>query len=217
MWFKLTFLNCMQLEIPATINSSAASDSDQFPVKVEPSSKALKILALDSGIQIGSGSLACSLAVCRLREKAKVVLTASVVVPAPRRQSQYIRATLRIVVFGFMSEEQAVAKTLSDGDLYLQHPSLSECDCQVPYFNPQYLLRPGGSMPKLEDLTISGRRRPVSGAHDTLSEVEKTQLLQIFESAHDPDATFGVRPSPRLQSVLKEYHFPLLLLHKTPS
>lgn len=132
------------------------------------------------------------------------MLTANLVVP-DIRQRKYIQATLRIVIYGLMSKKHVVAKTLPDGDLYLQHPSLSECDTRVPYFNPQYFLRPGSPMPKLENLVISNRGRSARGANDSLAEIERSRLLQVFESAYDPDATFGVRPSSRLQSDLKEY------------
>ncbi len=127
-------------------------------------------------------------------------------VPENHRELQYIQASLRIVLYGFMSEKQLVAKTLSDGDLYLQHPSPDECDRRVPYFNPQYLLRPGRSMPELESLnTPSPGRLSGNGRQGFLTEVEKSRLLQVFESAHDPNAKFNIRPSLRLQSALKEY------------
>lgn len=202
---QVHFADPMQIQIPSTIGSSLQADSDWFPVKLEPSNKTLKILTLDSRNHVGLACSTSSPTICQLVGRTRVVLTATLVVPDDSRRSQYVRATLRIVLYGFMSEKRTVAKTLSDGDLYLQHPSLSECDGRVPYFNPQYLLRPGGSMPKLEHLMISSQSKSDRVAGDWLAEVEKSRLLQIFESAHDPDATFGIRPSLRLQSVLKEY------------
>lgn len=196
----------MQIETQSTVGSSIfEADSDLFPVKVEPSSSGtLKIWTLDSGKYIGLASLTSSPTICKLMESTEVVLTATLVVPNAR-QRQYIQATLRIVIYGLMSEKHVVAKTLSDGDLYLQHPSLSECDTRVPYFNPQYFLRPGSHMPKLENLVISGRGKSGRGASDSLAEIERSRLLQVFESAYDPDSTFGIQPSSRLQSDLKEY------------
>jgi hypothetical protein len=200
----------MQLEIPATIDASSV-DGSHFPVNAETFGKSLKILDVESGTQIGSASMSMSSVLFHLQERAKVSFTATIILPETRRQSQYVRATLRLIVFGFMSEKQTVAKTLSDGDLYLQHPSLSECGSQVPYFNPQYLVRPEGSMPKLEDLVITSRSRSGGGTRDALTEVEKNQMLQIFESAQDPDAAFGVRPSSRLRTALKEFVVPFYL------
>ncbi|KAK1765266.1 SNF2 family N-terminal domain-containing protein [Phialemonium atrogriseum] len=200
------------IETQSSIGSSIETDSDWLPVKVELSNQGLKILRLGSGNHIGWASSTSSRVISQLAKKTKVVLTATLVVPDNRRQSQYIQATLRIIVYGFMSEKRAVAKILSDGDLYLQHPSLSECNGRVPYFNPQYLLRPGGSMPKLENLVISSQGRSGRGPSDFLAEIEKSRLLQVFESAHDPDATFRIRPSLRLQSSLKEHQISALAM-----
>lgn len=161
------------------------------------------ISAVGSAKHLGLASRGSWPAVRRLVESSGIFLTGMIEVLDNRRRLQYVEATLRVVVYGFMSKKQTVAKTLSDNDLYLQHPSLSECDRRVPYFNPQYLLLPGGSMPALEDLKISGPGGVARGGADTLTEVEKSRLLQIFESAQGPDATSGVCVSPRLRSVPK--------------
>ena len=61
-------------------------------------------------------------------------------------------------------------------------------------------------MPELESLnTPSPGRLSGNGRQGFLTEVEKSRLLQVFESAHDPNAKFNIRPSLRLQSALKEY------------
>ena len=135
------------------------------------------------------------------------MLTATVLFPHGRNRInlQYVRATLRVVVYGSLSDADTVAWILSDDSLHLQHPSPDEYTGRVPYFNPQYLLRPGGSMPDLESLNIpSPARLSGTGLQASLTEDERSRLLQVFESAHDPDATFGIRPSKRLQSTLKE-------------
>ena len=194
---------------------ASSVDGSHFPVTAETSGNALKILDQVSMAQIGSASLSMSPVIVYLQERAKVSFTATIIAPENGRQRQYVRATLRLIVFGFRSEGQTVAKTLSDGDLYLQHPSISECGSQVPYFNPQYFVRPGGSMPKLENLAIPSRR-PGGGTRDALTEVEKNRMLQIFESAQDPGAAFGVRPSLRLQTVLKEFVVPFYLIPSPP-
>ncbi|KAK0617623.1 SNF2 family N-terminal domain-containing protein [Immersiella caudata] len=199
------------LKIPATILESKA-EALHFPVKTEFSGKALKLSDPETGIQIGSGYLSMSIVLFQLKERARVSFTAAVSVAESGRSWQYVRATLRLVVFGFMAEKSTVAKVLSDGDLYLQHPSLSECGSRVPYFNPHYLVRPGGSMPRLENLAITDPTRPTSGPRGALTEIEKNMMLQIFESAHDPDAVFGVRPSSRLQTVLKDHQISALAM-----
>ncbi len=196
----------VQLEIPSTIASSSAKHANWFPVRVGLSNEGMKISALDLEKRIGSTSLHSSAVILQLRARARIVLTATVVVPENHRELLYIQASLRIVLYGFMSEKQVVAKILSDGDLYLQHPSQDECDRRVPYFNPQYLLRPGKSMPELESLNIpSPGRLSGNGRQGFLTEAEKRRLLQVFESAYDPNVRFGTRPSLRLKSALKEY------------
>jgi hypothetical protein len=199
------------LKIPAMILASKA-EALHFPVKTEFSGKALKVSDPETGIQIGSGYSSMSIVLFQLEERARVSFTAAVSVAETHQSLQYVRATLRLVVFGFMTEEQTVAKVLSDGDLYLQHPSLSECGSRVPYFNPHYLVRPGGSMPRLENLAITDPSRPTSGPRSALTEIEKNMMLEIFESAHDPDAVFGVRPSSRLQTVLKDHQISALAM-----
>jgi len=186
------------------IASLIEEDSDWFPVKVKLYDDSLKLMAPESEICLGTASSRESLAICRIATRNRLTLRGTLVVPAARRQRQYLRATLRLVLYGHISDEEAVGKALSDNDLYLQHPSLTECDGRVPYFNPQYLLRPGASMPELENLMISGQEKSRRQAGDPLDEVERSRLLQIFESAHDPNATFGIHQSSRLQSTLKE-------------
>lgn len=194
---------------PMMIKSSGEADTDWFPVKIETSGVALNVLTSDSVNHLGTAISKEAMAICALAKKHSLVLSATLVIPDARRRTQYIQATLRLVVYGHISEKQVVAKDLSDNGLYLQHPSLSECDSRVPYFNPQYLLRPGASMPELESLPISSqsRERSYHMLGDSLDEVEKSRLLQIFESAHDPDVAFGIHQSSRLQSTLKEYVF----------
>lgn len=196
-----------QLELPSTINTTSELDSAWFPVTVELCGKTLQINTLDSGQHMGSVSSEYSAAIYQLRGKAKVVLTATVLFPHNRsRHLQYIRATLRVVLYGSLSEKDTVAKILSDGNLHLQHPSADEYNGRVPYFNPQYLLRPEASMPDLKTLRVPSPARLFgTGAQTSLTENERSRLLQIFESAHDPDASCKIRPSKRLQSTLKEY------------
>lgn len=164
----------------------------------------MKISTLDTKRIIGSAMSNCCSSICRLQEQVTIRLTANIALTETRRASQYLGSTLRLVLYGLMTDKNFVAKFLSDNDIYLQHPSISECDADIPYFNPQYFLGPGGSMPALECLTVSKRGRPGDKKQDSLTEVEKGRLLQIFESAHDPDVRFSTRPSSRLQSVLKE-------------
>lgn len=113
---------------------------------------------------------------------------------------------LRIIVYGMLDDAAGVGKTLSDAGLYFQHPSPTDCSLQLRYHNPQFLVRPGGEMPTLEDLSITA-----SASNETqekqLDELAKARVLRIFDNAHD--GALGdqpaVEPSPRLYTALKEY------------
>ncbi|KAI5923344.1 P-loop containing nucleoside triphosphate hydrolase protein [Camillea tinctor] len=124
-----------------------------------------------------------------------------------RRQVKPDRApehSLRVVVYGLLKEKDAVCKLLSDSELYLQHPSGIECDFNVDYFNPHYLTRPGGEMPKLEGLSLEDyweNDEPVSALDDTT----KGRLLRLFDHADGGEIEADVIPSPRLRTHLMEH------------
>ena len=113
--------------------------------------------------------------------------------------------SVRITIFGLMSEKLAIGDLLSEGGLYLQHPSLSECDSLVTYTNPHYLLRPGSQMPSIEQLSISTSDSNQMAA-ESLNEVNKGRVLRIFDRAYEA-ASGGSLPidqSPRLRTTLEE-------------
>lgn len=118
--------------------------------------------------------------------------------------SMYRRRGLRIVVYGRFAEKEDVSNLLSRGKMFLQHPIPAEYDSRVPYDNSQFFVRPGGSMPKVEDLYVASQNRRTRVVKDALTEVEKAHLLQIFESASDPNVAANISQSPRLSSSLKE-------------
>ncbi len=119
------------------------------------------------------------------------------------KSPQYVQRAIRILVYGFCSEQDEVAKALSQGDFYLQDPSVDEIDAGVPYHNPQYLLRPGTSMPATVGFVLSGNKssQPTT---DIVSESEKSRLLQIFETETKTTGIIGFQSSPRIQTCLKE-------------
>jgi hypothetical protein len=109
----------------------------------------------------------------------------------------------RIVVYGFMSEKNAVGKHLSNSDLFLQHPLQSEFEQSVQYFNPHFLLRPGAKMPNIEALHISGEEAASQGP-TVLDEVSKGRIWRIFDLASGSEQVPEVKPSLRLKSTLRE-------------
>jgi SWI/SNF-related matrix-associated actin-dependent regulator of chromatin subfamily A3 len=115
--------------------------------------------------------------------------------------------SLRIVVYGLLHQKYAVGDALGDGELYLQHPSETEFDSEVKYFNPQYLLPPGEDMPPLDKLSIStccaNRRSRSAASRDSLGEHDRSQILRIFDTAYKSvDGVAAIELSPRLATKL---------------
>ena len=117
---------------------------------------------------------------------------------------------VRIIIYGKIDEKDAIADALSNGGLFLQHPSEAEFDREVKYINPQYLLPPGEEMPRIEDLKVSRccvAHGNSAGLRESLGEVERNAILRIFDSACNPEADLidTIKPSPRLRTKLKVY------------
>jgi len=186
-------------------------DSDGAPLDIQPNGKTLSFFEFGSNDRIG---LLVSPVLGGVLQDFKVTLAVTLsphhdeTAPSQNRsiQRMYSQRGIRIVVYGFNSEKDGVAEFLSKGSLFLQHPSVSECDARVPYDNPQYWLRPGATMPKLEDLAISTETAGGISASMVLQEAEKDQLLLLFESTVTrEDGRASIQPSPRIVSQLKEH------------
>jgi len=111
---------------------------------------------------------------------------------------------VRIVVHGLKRDRFVVGNLISDAGLYLQQPSAADCDIDVEYCNPHYLVRPGSQMPKLDQLSISPDTR-ISASSEVLGELNKSRLLQIFDLANDEGISSQFTSSSRLSSTLKAY------------
>lgn len=210
-------INGSKLIAKATSTFTGSKATKLAPVNIKAFGDVLKLTFQDSDKYAGLLSLP---ALSRLLEEFTVKLTATLIAPQSRPSSQSSNkdnhkvskftsheCTVRIIVYGVLREKDAVANSLSEAGLYLQHPSPAECDRQVPYFNPQYLLRPGAQMPRLEELPLSAnvKNSAMSSDSSLLDEANKSRLMQIFNnSANGVGASFQVEPSPRLRSTLKE-------------
>jgi hypothetical protein len=93
-----------------------------------------------------------------------------------------------------------VGDALSAPELYLQHPTVY--DPGVEYINPQYLLRPGAQMPKLEQ--IFSKTSISDPQQELLNDNQKRQVFQVFDSAVGPTSFSELLQSPRLRTRLKE-------------
>ncbi|KAK8102139.1 hypothetical protein PG984_015285 [Apiospora sp. TS-2023a] len=116
---------------------------------------------------------------------------------------------LRVVVEGSRKDGKDVGRLLSEADLFLQHPSASERDPAIEYFNPQFLICPGESMPTLEDLAIDDGEQELRSKQ--LDDMTKARLLRMFDDANVTvgNAGFDVAPSPRLRTSLMPYGQPI--------
>ncbi len=117
------------------------------------------------------------------------------------RQHEPPEYSLRIVVFGSSEDKNTVGRFLSTSDLYLQHPWRTECDLSVDYFNPHYLVRARGEMPKIEELSLNSEVEEVKSTA-RVDDVAKSRILRMFDHADGVEIDLDVRPSPRLQADL---------------
>ncbi|KAH0562185.1 hypothetical protein GP486_003119 [Trichoglossum hirsutum] len=141
-----------------------------------------------------------------------VTLAPTFIAPRKMEQKQQPRPreiTVEIVIYGLRKDMDAVGDLLSDNCLYLQHPK--ECDPDTAYVNPQYWLRPGSQMPKVEGITLA----TVSGStscKELLDEVHTNQLLQLFDCANGPTKFSEVGQSLRLRTDLQDHQMKALAM-----
>jgi hypothetical protein len=108
---------------------------------------------------------------------------------------------VKIVIYGLSSEIDLVNSILSDGDLFLQHPT--QGDTSVPYQNPQFLLAPGTEMPLVEELN-AGNLLKIEDIDQVLDKLWVSEVFHAFDNVDGPATFAAVEQSPRLQTKLKE-------------
>lgn len=114
--------------------------------------------------------------------------------------------TLNVVVYGLRSDMNDIGDLLEGSGLYLQHPR--EYDTRHEYLNPQYLLRPGSSMPRVEDVAFHAlQSQPASDR--ALEMAAKSEVHRVFDSASGPSSFSSIIQSSRLRTLLKEYVDPV--------
>ena len=138
----------------------------------------------------------------------KATLTASVSKPSKAANAKNHKGysinqcSVRVIINGLKQEESDIGRLLSSAALYLQHPTLIECNAGLEYRNPHYLVRPGHRLPELESLSISldaDENEPDA----PLTAAEKLKLMQVFDSYIEPEAVSSITASLRLQTPLK--------------
>ena len=197
-----------------TVSSSESRNKKATALTVALLGNVLKLSFQDTGKYAG---LITSEPLGRLVSDFSVALTARIL-PTERQSekrskknadSLKVEVPVRVLVHGLMAQKDAVARFLSDHDLFFQHPFQDELHSSVPYFNPHYLLRPGAEMPDLSRLSLLcgfTNRTPA----EVLSDVAKAQLMRVFDLAYDPGESITAKPSPRLRTTLQRYrHRPI--------
>lgn len=94
-----------------------------------------------------------------------------------------------------------VGEILDHAGIYLQHPT--SYDPTVPYINPHYLVRPGGTHPRpaSEEQVEFSIRPSVSLSTDHQMKGDVIQLIN--NSAQGPSNYFRITPSPHIRTALK--------------
>ncbi|RLM01368.1 hypothetical protein CFD26_109040 [Aspergillus turcosus] len=171
-------------------------------VNIEPFGDVLKLSFRDSGKYAGIVSMAV---LVTLLEQHTVKLVGTLFAPNdPKDTNSRSGAVIRMILYGRGDEKEAVGACLSEAGVYLQHPRIIEYDDLMPYVNPQFLIRPGAEMPKLEDLVLSDdEEHPQSS--ESLTPDEKSEIMRIFDSANTVNGPYQGRSSFRLASTLKEH------------
>jgi len=198
------------------VSSAKSQDDRAATANISLFGDVLKLSFRDTGKY---GGLVASEPLAKVMRDFSVLLTASVLPPKnpagkkPKDDLQHPEANVlvRVLVYGLISEKDAVGCFLSDHDLFFQHPLPSELDNSVPYLNPHYLLPPGSQMPDLERLSLCDSKN--STPVEVLGDVAKARLMRVFDIAYDPELTIEAKPSQRLRSTLKRYsRHPICLL-----
>ena len=108
---------------------------------------------------------------------------------------------LCIIVYGTQEASRHVGDILDHAGIYLQHPT--SYDPTMPYINPHYLVRPGGSppVPSLEKQAALPIRPSVAISTDPRL---KGDVLQMIDSsAQGPSNYSEITPSSQMLTTLK--------------
>lgn len=108
---------------------------------------------------------------------------------------------LCITVYGMQGLGRYVGEISDDAGIYLQHPS--SYDPAVPYINPHYLVRPGGSHPApVSEEHVELSIRP-SISLSTDQQLKGDVLKMIDSSAQGPSSYSRVTPTSQMRTTLK--------------
>ena len=196
--------------VTAFTSSSWRERPEQAPLQVSYNGNALILRYQGSGEH---AAILMSEPLARLVKEYSVSLTATM--PQARhskKKTSYKPSvsarSVRLIVYGFLSDKDMVSRILDEASLFLQCPDEFEYDRTVKYVNPMYLLRPGEEMPMVDNTPRGGSLGQTAPPIDDveLGELEKSQIMRIFDEACEENlgTTVQVTQSPRIVSTLKE-------------
>ncbi|KAI9891465.1 MAG: hypothetical protein M1814_002784 [Vezdaea aestivalis] len=197
-----------KLVVDALSSFTGDEHSKIAPVRLQPYGDMLKLYFHDSGKYAGLVNLS---SLCKLFQKFTVELSATLIA-SPTNLSKASKTnknqlsshehSVRILLYGLKAEQCAIGEFLGGEDLFLQHPSAAECEDDEQYCNPHYLVRPGHKIPILDEFWVPFKNRILSA--NILNEVERNNLMHIFDSVDNFEAASNAISSSRLRTELKE-------------
>jgi hypothetical protein len=192
-----------QIHIDFTSAAELDSDGSLTPVRLQFSAGGSRIYIDGSGKYVGLLDLE---AIQILIQTYEVTLTTSLSSPRQNKKNSknvlLTKKTLHIVVYAVSNQVDQIGDFLEESGLFLQHPT--EYDTRFQYINPQYLLRPGSSMPRPEHAAFQAIS-VISSSDRRLEDAAKDEVQQVFDLAVGPNSFSEIEPSPRIQTTLKEY------------
>jgi hypothetical protein len=168
-----------------TVTSASKGEEldEPVPIDLEKFGEMVKIKLHSCGRYAGLIRLPV---VCKLLEDTALQIFATLIKVTPNPSESvgkkgptlWHSSTARIVLTGLQEDRSRVSRLLSDSHQFLQHPYVGECG-ELEYCNPHYLVRPGASIPMLQDKVSfdSAFSKPLN----SLTELNKSRVLRIFD------------------------------------
>ena len=139
----------------------------------------------------------------KVSEQYRVTLVAFVLEPSESKdvKREIGSYQLCIIVYGMQEASRGVGEVLDHAGIYLQHPL--SYDTTVPYINPHYLVRPGGTnpTPTSEERVEASIRPSLCLSTDARLKGDVSQLID--SSAQGPSNYLRIAPSSHLRTILK--------------
>ncbi|KAF4439353.1 hypothetical protein F53441_12603 [Fusarium austroafricanum] len=192
-----------ELLIDFMSSAKLCQESSHVPVELRFSNDTISLHIEGSGKYVG---LIESKAIEDLVQTYQVTLTTTLSwSPTSKKKSTeaiQTSKTLHIVVYGMRKDMDDIGDFLEESDLFLQHPT--EYDSRLEYLNPQYLLRPGSSVPRAHNAVFCAvtKQQP---SDRMLEEKAKSEVHQVFDSACGPASFSHVKQSLRLKTNLQSH------------